>query len=152
MGQVRKGGLTFRHVLCIRLSIPAPRIESLRSAKLPNLRCSSSLSSCPNVRPDPGFCSDQNAKSPVRRLGFLLTFCGVADGARTHDNRNHNPAVKSRFRFINQILANLTFQRQSQKPPQSMRVSRDPLESFGALGRARSGHSVALARRSVRRS
>ena len=38
------------------------------------------LSTCPNVRPDPGFCSDQNAKSPIRRLGFLLAFCGVADG------------------------------------------------------------------------
>ena len=47
----------------------------------------------PAFGPDTGFCSDQNAKSPVRRLGFLLAFCGVADGARTHDNRNHNPGL-----------------------------------------------------------
>ena len=40
----------------------------------------SMLRSCPNVRPDPGFCSNQNAKSPIRRQGFLLALCRVADG------------------------------------------------------------------------
>jgi hypothetical protein len=35
----------------------------------------------------------KNAKSPVNRLGFLLEFSGVADGTRTHDDRNHNPGL-----------------------------------------------------------
>ena len=34
----------------------------------------------------------KNKKPNLRRLGFLNDF-GVADGARTHDNRNHNPGL-----------------------------------------------------------
>jgi hypothetical protein len=49
-------GPKFKHVLGIRLAIPAARIESLRSAKLPSLRCSSSMSLCPNIRAVSGYC------------------------------------------------------------------------------------------------
>ena len=57
-GQVRKvgAGPTFRHVLCIRLAIPAARIEFLRSAKLSSLRCYSSMSLCPIARAVSGYC------------------------------------------------------------------------------------------------
>jgi hypothetical protein len=33
-----------------------------------------------------------NKKAHPLRMGFLNDF-GVADGARTHDNRNHNPGL-----------------------------------------------------------
>jgi len=49
-------GPKFKHVLGIRLAIPATRIESLRSAKLPSLRYSLSMSLCPNVRAVSGYC------------------------------------------------------------------------------------------------
>ena len=38
-------------------------------------------------------------KKPSTRLGFKIL--GVADGARTHDNRNHNPAAKYRYVIVN---------------------------------------------------
>ena len=34
----------------------------------------------------------QKAKSPYKRAKCLIHI-GVADGARTHDNRNHNPGL-----------------------------------------------------------
>ncbi|WP_321933477.1 hypothetical protein, partial [Burkholderia cenocepacia] len=37
-----------------------------------------------------------NARKQKARLnepGFLLEFVGVADGTRTHDDRNHNPYI-----------------------------------------------------------
>jgi hypothetical protein len=51
----------------------------------------------------------RKAKSPVRRLGQVLEFFGVADGTRTRDNRNHNPGLyqlsyghrRHRFRWGN---------------------------------------------------
>ena len=42
-------------------------------------------------------CSNPQIKSLLAAAGFLNT--GVADGARTHDNRNHNP-FKSQFHCI----------------------------------------------------
>jgi hypothetical protein len=32
-------------------------------------------------------------KKPATRAGFFIESIGVADGARTHDNRNHNPGL-----------------------------------------------------------
>jgi len=49
-------GPKFRHVLGIRLAIPAARIGSLRSAKLPSLRCYSNMSLCPHVRAVSDYC------------------------------------------------------------------------------------------------
>jgi len=40
-----------------------------------------------------------NAKSPVEDWAFYLIL-GVADRARTHDNRNHNPAAEVWFYSI----------------------------------------------------
>ncbi|MBC7860329.1 MAG: hypothetical protein H7Z39_16470 [Burkholderiaceae bacterium] len=42
--------------------------------------------------------SAEKQKARSWEPGFLLEFDGVADGARTHDNRNHNP-----MRIFNEI-------------------------------------------------
>ena len=36
----------------------------------------------------------QNNHPPAKPGDYLLDLYGVADGARTHDNRNHNPGHK----------------------------------------------------------
>jgi hypothetical protein len=33
----------------------------------------------------------RNKKTHLVKVGLDVDFLGVADGARTHDNRNHNP-------------------------------------------------------------
>ncbi len=33
------------------------------------------------------------SKKPSPKTGLLLEFSGVADGTRTHDDRNHNPGL-----------------------------------------------------------
>ena len=34
-----------------------------------------------------------HSKKPTIKVGLSAEICGVADGARTHDNRNHNPGL-----------------------------------------------------------
>jgi hypothetical protein len=45
-----------------------------------------------NFQVPAGQATYSKSKKPNHKgLGFLLDSVGVADGARTHDNRNHNP-------------------------------------------------------------
>ena len=44
-------------------------------------------------RPVKGFKSHLKKTKLDRRKGAWLKVFGVADGARTHDNRNHNPGL-----------------------------------------------------------
>ncbi len=38
-------------------------------------------------------CRTIKQKAHLNEVGFLFETDGVADGARTHDNRNHNPGL-----------------------------------------------------------
>ena len=39
------------------------------------------------------YTDPRKQKSQSRELGYVLNFFGVADGTRTHDDRNHNPGL-----------------------------------------------------------
>jgi hypothetical protein len=42
---------------------------------------------------DCDYTEPEKQKAQSRELGFLLESTGVADGTRTHDDRNHNPGL-----------------------------------------------------------
>ena len=52
----------------------------------------------------PAFVRIRTQKAQSEDWSFLLAFCRVASGARAHDDRNNNPAVKYGFYQLNQVV------------------------------------------------
>ena len=112
-------GLTFRQVLCIRLAIPAVRIEYPRSAKLLSLRRALSLSLCPNVSAVSGYCSllvwhtELKQKAQSADWAFVLSTSGDSvwhsdtclHSSRCHSSAANNVIAKRNFSVFDAMLS-----------------------------------------------
>ena len=65
-----------------------------------------------------------------KHVTFFIESGGVADGARTHDNRNHKPSLYCAIDEENQAFRKLSFQFSALFHYVSMRVSEYALEDF----------------------